>query len=413
MHFSVFWQRAFVALALLMAWPVAANALPDIFMQEGFIQDNGGRPFHGDYDITIRIYDVARGGEPVFEETHRAVEIIEGYYAIAVGSVRDFDGNRFFNLWLTIRIGNSGFVEPRIPISKVPAAFVADVASNLVPTANLDVATVAIGGEVVIDQNGRWVGNPTGLRGPQGVQGDQGEVGPRGPQGPQGPQGIQGDRGVDGVAGEQGAQGERGSPDTPLDVRAKLQVDGAGSGIDSDLLDGFTSGQFLRSDVADTAQGEIRFSNVIRPSAGGEGSNGIRWLDNAFGGGGDAAWIQWVSEGGENSALRIGVANDADDNLELYSPGRVRFNGPGGAALGIDFPANHVGGNGDEAYIRYESEGGENSRLMIKVGGDADDNIRLEATGGVDVVGGFRSPAPPFRCGISRSNLASMEKVGS
>ena len=125
------------------------------------------------------------------------IEITEGYYAVAIGSVNEFDGRRFLgNLWLTIRVGNSGFLEPRIAISKVPAAFVADLAGNVVPEANIDVATIAIGGDVVVDQNGRWVGNPTGLRGPQGIEGAQGEVGPRGPQGPQGPQGIDGERGV-------------------------------------------------------------------------------------------------------------------------------------------------------------------------------------------------------------------------
>ena len=65
----------------------------------------------------------------------------------------------------------------------------------------------------------------------------------------------------------------------------------------------------MRSDSADQPKAKFVL-NSIRPSAGGGAGNGIRWLDNAHGGGGDAAWIQWVSEDGENTALRIGVAND-------------------------------------------------------------------------------------------------------
>ena len=37
--------------------------------------------------------------------------------------------------------------------------------------------------------------------------------------------------------------------------------DGSGSGLDADLLDGFGSGQFLRSDATDTASGAITFTN--------------------------------------------------------------------------------------------------------------------------------------------------------
>ena len=85
-------------------------------------------------------------------------------------------------------------------------------------------ASVSIGEQTVINANGQWVGDPTGLLGPQGERGEQGiqgpqgiqgEVGPQGPQGiqgevgPQGPQGIQGEVGPQ---GPQGIQGERGEP---------------------------------------------------------------------------------------------------------------------------------------------------------------------------------------------------------
>ena len=208
---------------------------------------------------------------------------------------------------------------------------------------------------------------------------------------PQGPQGPQGERGVVGVAGAEGAQGEQGSPDTPLQVRDKLvQVDGEGSTVDADTVDGISSGAFLRSDSADQAQGEIRFLNSIRPSAGGGAGNGIRWLDNAHGGGGDAAWIQWVSEDGENTALRIGVANDDDDNLEFYSPTAIRLTGPVGKSLGFSWQDTH-GGDGDFAYLGWISDGaGDNTALRIHVGNDADDNLELRASGGVDIIGGLR-----------------------
>ncbi|HJP19090.1 MAG: hypothetical protein CMD96_03515 [Gammaproteobacteria bacterium] len=59
------------------------------------------------------------------------------------------------------------------------------------PAAMLDVAgDVAINGTTVIDSNGQWVGDPTGLQGPAGpAGGPEGPAGPAGPQGPEGPQG--------------------------------------------------------------------------------------------------------------------------------------------------------------------------------------------------------------------------------
>lgn len=55
----------------------------------------------------------------------------------------------------------------------------------------------------VIDGSGRWVGDPTGLVGPQG---------PQGFQGPQGPQGATGATGAQGAPGPQGIQGATGPP---------------------------------------------------------------------------------------------------------------------------------------------------------------------------------------------------------
>jgi Collagen triple helix repeat (20 copies) len=81
-----------------------------------------------------------------------------------------------------------------------------------------------------------------GAIGPQGPQGDQGAPGAPGPQGQRGPAGAPGPQGEQ---GPQGAPGQDGSPDTPEQIRQKLAgVDGAGSGVDADRLDGVDSSVF-------------------------------------------------------------------------------------------------------------------------------------------------------------------------
>jgi hypothetical protein len=64
---------------------------------------------------------------------------------------------------------------------------------------------------------------------------------------PVGPAGAKGDVGAQGPQGPKGDPGANGSPDTPQQVLTKLaQVDGSGSGIDADTIDGIHATGLLR-----------------------------------------------------------------------------------------------------------------------------------------------------------------------
>jgi hypothetical protein len=59
-------------------------------------------------------------------------------------------------------------------------------------------------------------------------------------------------------------------------------VDGAGSGLDADTLDGISSASFLRSDTSDTFSGTLTVSGNILPNANGTrdlGASGTRWAN--------------------------------------------------------------------------------------------------------------------------------------
>ena len=133
---------------------------------------------------------------------------------------------------------------------------------------------------------------------------------------------------------------EQGSPDTPLQVRAKLvEVDGP---ILTPTYRRFYIGSILMCDRADTAQGEIRFLKrdsplgpAATPQAASVGSimRSVVVMQHA----------RVVSlEDGEDTALRIGVANDPNDNIELYAPSEIYLNGPDGRDLGFRWRATHV-----------------------------------------------------------------------
>ena len=99
-----------------------------------------------------------------------------------------------------------------------------------------------------------------GQTGPQGPQGPSGSQGPTGPNGPTGPTGATGSQGPQGPAGADG------SPDTAAQVLAKLvTVDGPGSGLDADKLDGNQASAFARLSGA-TFTGTVTAPNFVSSS---------------------------------------------------------------------------------------------------------------------------------------------------
>jgi hypothetical protein len=82
------------------------------------------------------------------------------------------------------------------------------------------------------------------ITGPTGASGANGAPGTPGTPGPAG---AKGSDGTDGVNGQPGSPGADGSPDTAEQVLAKMTgVDGPGSGLDADLLDGFDGASYGR-----------------------------------------------------------------------------------------------------------------------------------------------------------------------
>ncbi|MGC6419135.1 MAG: fibrinogen-like YCDxxxxGGGW domain-containing protein [Bradymonadia bacterium] len=178
-----------------------ALAFPNQMMQEGLVNDAQGRPIEGNFEVRVKLFRQAEGGVAVYTETHPDVAFIGGYYAVAIGSEEALDPTLFADaLFLEVTIDDGQPLLPRIQLLKVPVAFRADLADNV--TGNITPSSVSVGGNVVIDQNGSWVGDPTGLRGPAGPPGNDGARGPRGPEGPQGPQGERGPAGTAGGDGE-------------------------------------------------------------------------------------------------------------------------------------------------------------------------------------------------------------------
>ena len=66
-----------------------------------------------------------------------------------------------------------------------------------------------------------------------------------------------------------------------------------------------------------TSTDDLTVNGKIQPSAGSGTGNGLHWANDPGGGTGDTASITYFAETGENTKLKIAVANDADDDIEL------------------------------------------------------------------------------------------------
>jgi hypothetical protein len=223
----------------------SAASVPQTLTQQGRLFDAKGAPITGQLDITFTLYDAAQNGKSLWTET-LTVTLDDGYFSAALGAKNTLDG--VFTgapLYLGVAVDKDAEMEPRAEVASVPYALVAGNAIG-----DITPSTVTVGGKVVIDASGKWVGDPTGLVGPAGAQGPagpagadgkngaDGAVGPAGPQGPKGdvgpagptgPQGAKGDTGATGATGPQGPKGDTGAtgPQGPQGLKGDTGATGA------------------------------------------------------------------------------------------------------------------------------------------------------------------------------------------
>jgi hypothetical protein len=172
-----------------MVLPVSSSAapppVPNFLTQQGRLLDNTGAPVPGTPTFVFTIYADAAGTTSLWTET-QAITLDSGFFSTTLGSVTAlptglFNGTTRF---LGIKVGADPEMTPRQPLTSVPYALVAgNVTGDITPT------SISVGGAVVVDATGHWVGSPTGLVGPVGPAGPTGPKGATGPTGPTGPAG--------------------------------------------------------------------------------------------------------------------------------------------------------------------------------------------------------------------------------
>jgi len=143
-----------VLVATALALP--ALAAPTKISQQGRLVDDNGDGLNGAHQLTFRLYDESNDGELLWSES-RNLDLDNGYYATVLGDQTPLTDDLFgANTWLELTVDGE-VLEPRHQVVSVPTALRAGVAENL-EGGVVDAAEVWVGGELVIDDQGNWVG---------------------------------------------------------------------------------------------------------------------------------------------------------------------------------------------------------------------------------------------------------------
>ncbi len=179
--------------------------VPHQINYQGCLADEEGNPVSGTHDFVFSIYNVEAGGTALWEESQTVECDSEGVFHVLLGEITSLDLAFREMYWLEIEV-NGELLSPRQMLASVGQAY----NSQDVYDEDILVRSVSITGypsELVINENGQWVGDPTGLTGPTGPSGPVGAAGPTGPAGSTGPVGADGPTGPMGPTGPAGATG--------------------------------------------------------------------------------------------------------------------------------------------------------------------------------------------------------------
>jgi hypothetical protein len=219
------WWTAAGALACLVTLTLSARAVPNAITQQGRLYDEEGTPITDTLDFVFVIYADPEGDQELWTET-QSVTLEDGYFSTRLGSENELSESIFSGplRYLGIAVDGDEEMRPLSPLASVPYALMARSAEN--PEG------LTVNGIPVIDDEGQWIGDPTGLIGPAGAQGAVGPTGPAGPTGAAGAKGATGAVGPTGPTGPTGAVGAKGATGPgggPLGLHGYTYVDSSGS----------------------------------------------------------------------------------------------------------------------------------------------------------------------------------------
>jgi len=116
-----------------------AAAIPTSFSYQGTLRDAGGNLVNGTVNLSLRLYGVVTGGNPLYSEDFANVNVRSGLFTVIVGDAQALPASVFntFPLYIGIKVNNDAEMLPRQRLHPVPYAMQSASAQNAVTADNL------------------------------------------------------------------------------------------------------------------------------------------------------------------------------------------------------------------------------------------------------------------------------------
>ena len=117
-----------------------AASVPVLMNFQGRLADSEGRPISSPVEVTFRIYDVATGDSPLWEEVQN-IDAENGLFTVLLGSDVPLTPAFFANgseRWLAMQVTGDLEMSPRLRVASVPYALVAAEAKTSATLNGLD-----------------------------------------------------------------------------------------------------------------------------------------------------------------------------------------------------------------------------------------------------------------------------------
>ncbi|MBI2172974.1 MAG: hypothetical protein HYT73_02055 [Candidatus Aenigmarchaeota archaeon] len=127
-------NKALYAIAtFLLIAGIAYAAIPTILNFQGRLTDSSNNPINGTHNFTMRIYDAYTGGNLLWTETQRSINVSSGVFTVELGSVTSINLTFSADYWLQAEVTGENLT-PRRRIASNAYAFRANISDNLTCT---------------------------------------------------------------------------------------------------------------------------------------------------------------------------------------------------------------------------------------------------------------------------------------
>lgn len=115
-------RNAIITVFLIASIALFAAPVENLLSFQGKIVESGV-PVDGTRNITFRLYDVAAGGTPLWQESHVAVPVAGGLFNVELGGSVNFAGAGVSfdeQYWIGISVGGGAKITPRYKLTSAP-----------------------------------------------------------------------------------------------------------------------------------------------------------------------------------------------------------------------------------------------------------------------------------------------------